>query len=307
MIIALSKLIDYVEQMKHPPSKTIGRKYWLAKAMKIHDIYFSKGEYGFSPANFNPRNLSIDDARVEGKKYSLWRPYGRLLGAQVWRMANEASIGDVIFLETDNKNIHAWGIISGPYTFRSPAKISEEYLDKNEIHSIAVKWQHVANGDGAFRSRRGDNLCFREITENIEVLPKVMKFIDSPLPTVDTKNRGQEIPNDIEYTEGNKILRNHLITERDKNVVKLAKDLARKQSEIGMIKCETCGKIPEKDYKGIDIIEAHHRKPLAEGFRRTKPEDFAMLCPCCHRAVHKLISEGVPAENCIQSVRDILG
>lgn len=289
--------------MKHPPSETVGRKYWLAKAMKFHDVYFSKGEYGFSPANFNPENLGIEEARLEGKKHSLWRPYGRLLGAQVWRMANEANIGDVIFLESENRNVHAWGIIVGAYAFRSPVKTSKEYLDKNEIHNLLVKWHKVENGDNSFRSGRGDNLCFREITDHETILPCILKFIDGPLLDVDTKNVVKVTPFDIEYTEGGKVMRKHLISERDIKVAKMAKELARKQSKTGMIQCETCGKIPEKEYKGLDIIEAHHRRPIAEGVRKTKPEDFAMVCPCCHRAIHKLLSNGLSAEESLMSIK----
>lgn len=291
--------------MKHPPSKTIGRKYWLAKAMKFHDIYFSKGEYGFSPANFNPENLSIEQARLAGRDNSLWKPWGILLGAQIWRMANEANIGDIIFLESENKNIHAWGVITGPYTFRSPAKITKEYLAKNEIHNLSVKWHEVKNGDNSFRSGRGDNLCFREITARENVLPILKKFIDAPLKSV-PQQPDKNAPQDIEYLEGGKVLRSHLSTERSSNAAKLAKELARKGSKSGKLVCEACKCIPENDYKNteaiIDIIEAHHRIPLAKGERNTKPEDFCMLCPCCHRAVHKLININTEPKIALQIV-----
>jgi len=291
--------------MKHSPSKTIGRKYWLAKAMKFHDIYFSKGEYGFSPANFNPENLSIEQARLAGRDNSLWKPWGILLGAQIWRMANEANIGDIIFLESENKNIHAWGVITGPYTFRSPAKITKEYLAKNEIHNLSVKWHEVKNGDNSFRSGRGDNLCFREITARENVLPILKKFIDAPLTSV-PQQPYKNAPQDIEYLEGGKVLRSHLSTERSSNAAKLAKELARKRSKSGKLVCEACKCIPENDYKNteaiIDIIEAHHVIPLAKGQRNTKPEDFCMLCPCCHRAVHKLININTEPEIALQIV-----
>ena len=279
--------------MKHPPSKTIGRKYWLAKAMKFHDTYFSKEEYGFSPANFNPRNLSLKQARLEGKNNSLWKPWGSLLGAQIWRMAHEANIGDVIFLESGNRNIHAWGVITGPYAFRSPEKITKDYLDRNEIHNLSVKWHEVKNGNNTFRSGKGDNLCFREITGRDNLLPILKKFIDTPI-TSQPIEADKDTPQDIEYLEGGKVLRAHLSSERSSKAARLAKELARKKSKSGKLTCEACKCIPENDYKNtettIDIIEAHHRIPLAKGERNTKPEDFCMLCPSCHRAVHKLIN-----------------
>lgn len=292
--------------MKHPPSKTIGRKYWLAKAMKFHDMYFSKGEYGFSPANFNPENLTIKQARLAGRDNRLWRPWGALLGAQIWRMAYEANIGDVIFLESGNKNIHAWGVITGTYKFRSPVKITKEYLDRNEIHNLSVKWHEVKNGNKTFRSGRGDNLCFREITDKKDVLKNILKFIDSPLPEVEKENVTQMTATDVEYLEGGKVLRSHLATERSSKAAGLAKELARKKSKSGKLTCEACKCTPEDDYKNtqtaIDIIEAHHRIPLAKGERNTKPEDFCMLCPCCHRAVHKLINTDINPQLALQII-----
>lgn len=40
-----------------------------------------------------------------------------------------------------------------------------------------------------------------------------------------------------------------------------------------------------------DIFECHHRVPLATviGARKTKPEDLAVVCPNCHRALHRLV------------------
>jgi hypothetical protein len=280
--------------MKHPPSKTIGRKFWLAKVCNQQHI--SKGEYGFSPANFNPTKMSLAEAREAGKAKTLWPPHGRLFGAQIWRMAHEANVGDVIFLESENRHVHAWGTIVSEYQFKALNKSSND-----ELHSLGVKWHKITDGKNAFRIGKGDNLLFREITKRDNLLPILKKFIDAPLKSV-PQQPDKNAPQDIEYLEGGKVLRSHLSTERDAKIVKLAKDLARKNSKSGMIACETCGAIPEKDYRGLDLIEAHHRRPLAEGVRKTKPGDFAMLCPCCHRAVHKLINDDVNPLNALKSV-----
>ena len=43
-----------------------------------------------------------------------------------------------------------------------------------------------------------------------------------------------------------------------------------------------------------NILEAHHKTPfseLEEGKSRiVKPDDFLILCPTCHRMIHKLSS-----------------
>jgi len=285
--------------MKHPPSSTVGRKYWLAKAWpKANPIcpppeaHLSNESYSFSPADFDPLSLSLEGARRAGKTTSLSNPYGALLGAQVWRMAHEAKVGDVIFLESENRHLYAWGTITAEYE-RHTGKHTQASLLKSGLHKVSVAWHPIKNGKDAFRIGKGENLLFREITERDRLLPILLKFIDGPV-TSGSRQGGDDAPQDLEYTEGGKVLRTHLRTERDGYVSRLAKELARKRSKSGKISCEACACVPEDDYRGLDLVEAHHRTPLAQGVRETKPEDFAMLCPCCHRAVHKLINQGHP-------------
>jgi hypothetical protein len=288
--------------MKHPPSKTVGRKYWLAKVWTTPEAHFEKGEYCFSPADFDPRKLTIRDAREAGKAKTLFPPYGRLFGAQIWRMAHEAKLGDVIFLESANRHVHAWGTVTSTYQLRSVKNPSRDNLVRAGIHQIGVAWHEVTNGKDAFRIGKADNLLFREITDRKDLLPLLTKFIDSPLPT-SNRQGGEDNPQDLEYREGGKILQTHLRTERDAKAAKLAKELARKRSKTGKISCEACACVPEDDYQGLDLIEAHHRIPLSRGVRETKPSDFAMLCPNCHRAVHRLINDGLEPELALIKVK----
>lgn len=234
--------------------------------------------------------MTLDQARDAGKAHTLFPPYGRLFGAQIWRMAHEVSIGDVIFLESENRHVHAWGTITSNYQFRTVKNPSRNNLIMTGIHQVGVEWHPVEQGRNAFRIGKGDNLLFREVTKREALLPLLLKFVESPLPPGNQQG-GMDALHDLEYTEGGKILRTHLRTERDSTAAKLAKELARKQSKNCKLSCEACGCVPEDDYRGLDLIEAHHRTPLARGIRQTKPEDFTMLCPCCHRAVHKLIDQ----------------
>lgn len=71
--------------------------------------------------------------------------------------------------------------------------------------------------------------------------------------------------------------------------------LAHKDAE-----CEGCGLAPLKDYAlpGANLpLDVHHLMPLSdlkEGERLTfkVPEDFAVLCPTCHRVVHQMEDPG---------------
>lgn len=236
--------------------------------------------------------MTLGQAREAGKAHTLFPPYGRLFGAQIWRMAHEVRIGDVIFLESENRHVHAWGTITGTYQLRTVKNPTRDNLVTAGIHQVGVEWHQVELGRNAFRIGKGDNLLFREVTKREALLPLLLKFVESPLPSGNRQD-GTDAPQDLEYTEGGKVLRSHLRTERDSTAAKLAKGLARKRSKSGKLTCEACARVPETDYRGLDLIEAHHRTPLARGVRQTKPEDFAMLCPCCHRAVHKLINQEV--------------
>lgn len=51
-------------------------------------------------------------------------------------------------------------------------------------------------------------------------------------------------------------------------------------------KCEACGNpAPFKTALGLDFLEVHHMKPLAEG-GSDRVQNAVALCPNCHRAMH---------------------
>ena len=291
--------------MNHPPSKTVGRKYWLAKAIPITTrnaalflcpppaAQLRNGTYSFTPATFDPRGLTLAEATKEGLKTSIFKSKHPRFGGQIWRMANEVNVGDVIFLEGNNHDLFAWGEVIRPYAFKAKKqKLTHKDLESEGLHSVGVRWHEIKNGQGAFSTGRWDNLLFREISHRTELV-QTLVALTKGLPTVSTRQGGEDAPQDLEYREGGKVLQTHLRTERDAKAAKLAKELARERAKPEDVSCETCKCIPKKSYKGMDLIEAHHRIPLARGVRETKPEHFAMLCPCCHRAVHKLINDGV--------------
>lgn len=88
--------------------------------------------------------------------------------------------------------------------------------------------------------------------------------------------------------EGQRLMRMHAYNERASDLPAKAK--AAFKRDHGALFCEICGLLPEPTY-GHVIVEAHHRLPLSKYAERqkthTEPSDFAILCPSCHRAVHK--------------------
>ena len=88
--------------------------------------------------------------------------------------------------------------------------------------------------------------------------------------------------------EGIRKLRQHWYLERDSSLPRKAKEAF--EALHGELFCEACGLRPVPTY-GHPLVDAHHRLPLskyaAAGKMSTAPSDFAILCPSCHRAVHK--------------------
>ncbi|HCF7185724.1 TPA: HNH endonuclease [Pseudomonas aeruginosa] len=82
------------------------------------------------------------------------------------------------------------------------------------------------------------------------------------------------------YQEGERNYATHLIAERSKAAVSTVKN-----TSIWI--CEIC-KLDFQDKYGVKYIEAHHKIPISTYSARhtIKPQDFALLCPNCHKAVH---------------------
>jgi hypothetical protein len=91
------------------------------------------------------------------------------------------------------------------------------------------------------------------------------------------------------FPEGKIIERLHRFRERDSRVIQIAKDNFKKK--YGRIFCQICEIDFEEKYGqiGSDFIEAHHTMPVGKmpPDYKTKPDEIAMLCPNCHRMIHK--------------------
>lgn len=104
--------------------------------------------------------------------------------------------------------------------------------------------------------------------------------------------------------EGRLLTRIHVYKERDRGLVKRAKDYYRRMNG-GKLSCEACGTVPVDVYgnAGERTIEAHHKVPIEElqPDSETTTSDLAMVCADCHRVIHS-------RKPCltIQEVRDLI-
>jgi 5-methylcytosine-specific restriction protein A len=61
------------------------------------------------------------------------------------------------------------------------------------------------------------------------------------------------------------------------------------------LRCDVCSfdpalRLAETSINVRSLLDVHHKHPLEEGIRRTNIDDFALLCPTCHRIEHLLLT-----------------
>jgi 5-methylcytosine-specific restriction enzyme A len=82
-------------------------------------------------------------------------------------------------------------------------------------------------------------------------------------------------------SEGKRIWKAQQVLERDRNLVKAVK-AGNRAANGGRLVCEACVFSDPSDA----LFDAHHLNPLACGIRKSRVDDFAILCPTCHRWAH---------------------
>lgn len=107
--------------------------------------------------------------------------------------------------------------------------------------------------------------------------------------TIQRLEETDDIIADFAAKEGKWVIRTHRQKERSRKVVDVAKKKFR--AKHGKLFCECCGIEFGVSYAplGTDFIEAHHKTPLETllAEQETRPEDLAMVCPNCHRMIHR--------------------
>jgi 5-methylcytosine-specific restriction protein A len=90
---------------------------------------------------------------------------------------------------------------------------------------------------------------------------------------------------DVAFPEGRVLLSVHRRHER--------RGARRKKRQVlsatGRLACEACGFDFASAYGelGEGFAECHHTRPLAEGPRKTRLADLAVVCSNCHRMIHR--------------------
>lgn len=124
------------------------------------------------------------------------------------------------------------------------------------------------------------NEIFKKIKSKDKL--KFNKIFNEILGILETKNEEDEVELGIEDLTK---IRLHKSIERS------AKIIAKVKKLLGFT-CQACGVNLTDVYGNIgkNYIEAHHLQPIAldKGSKQVRdPKDFAVLCPNCHRMIHR--------------------
>ena len=105
---------------------------------------------------------------------------------------------------------------------------------------------------------------------------------------VETEAKTPVEAEEIVGKEGRLLTRLHVYRERDRRLVRRARNYYRRQRG-GKLVCEACGCVPVEVYgaAGESCMEAHHKIPIEElqPDSVTVVKDIAMVCASCHRTL----------------------
>lgn len=107
-------------------------------------------------------------------------------------------------------------------------------------------------------------------------------------PVVDDgTNEDSEIDPEFNAAEGVPTVRSHRRRERSRELVRMAKAVFRQKH--GRLFCQVCELDFGRTYGEPDFIEVHHLIPLRDlkPGHKTKLSELAMVCPNCHRMLHR--------------------
>lgn len=102
---------------------------------------------------------------------------------------------------------------------------------------------------------------------------------------------------EISFREGGRRYVTHLLAERSRSLIDFLKTTSSST-------CDICGEDFATRY-GVSYIEAHHKVPISTftSAYEARPEDLALLCPNCHKAVHIYMKQN---DSTYSEIKDIL-
>nr|WP_319249389.1 DUF3578 domain-containing protein [uncultured Celeribacter sp.] len=212
---------------------------------------------------FNPDTGSITLSMNQGTT-AVYAEYGRPRGDQVLRRRAR----DISARLADLK--HRFD--EAPIDLGSTASLPKGY---EFGHAFGATYQ---------KGKLSQEQCLEDLFEMLELYSKLVE-------------RGGTTPTDVMFEQSGTTdveeTRKFILSRRIERSPKVRRAVLEKRPPV----CQACGLEPSKDYgfsgaaKEVPL-DVHHAKPLwelAEGETRRYcvPDDFLVLCPTCHRMIHK--------------------
>jgi hypothetical protein len=218
----------------------------------------------------------------------------------------KAKIGDLIliFQKIAGNNVFTHLVTPVDYELLEESRVNHKYGRKVRILAyipmkdiVQIKstvWVNVN-----FQGIGLGNTCQIDNIDSIDEPDQIRErswdlFRDYFLPDfrnslIENDSLQKEIENEmpeLSVTEGKQRLVTHLARERNRDVIYQKKTEAIKNNTLY---CEICS-FSFIDKFNVEFIECHHIEPISDsGERETKLEDLALVCPNCHRMLHKKI------------------
>jgi 5-methylcytosine-specific restriction enzyme A len=176
---------------------------------------------------------------------------------------------------------------------RLGGEVNEKFRNENGVNMkignfMSLDPEH--QGEGLPNIGKNDRVVWDEFGHRPEELERLSSTIrsfihsDTPIPPKEVISDDEE-----EGEEGQILTRTHHYRERDTKLVKRKKEKVLK--EKGTLVCEVCEFDFVEKYgdRGEGFIECHHTKPVSEleVGEKTKISDLSLVCPNCHRMIHK--------------------
>ncbi|WP_047541375.1 HNH endonuclease [Methylotenera versatilis] len=168
---------------------------------------------------------------------------------------------------TDNKDIYFYSFKANKGKVSYSEKANQVLINQPQYLYPILLFTEIKNNwnyEGKF--------LISELKDNYVTLHRQINFDESHALEISQENQL--------YKEGGRKFVTHLIAERN---IKIIKELKKTQKW----ECNICEEIFNAKY-GVDYIEAHHKIPISNYSADTfvTLDDFALLCPNCHKAVH---------------------
>lgn len=186
-----------------------------------------------------------------------------------------------------NARIRELSEVLRTFPYHAAAARNESFRNPDGIAFKLQNLRQVATGKGLGNVSRTDREVWAEFGTNPELTKEAAQLIRTGIQII---NEVREDPPIYEaFAEGRIVTETHLRRERDP---KLRDRLIQERRKLSRLCCEICGRegVPGNAELTEAIFEAHHIFPLAKGERKTKISDMALLCACCHRLIHRVIS-----------------